>query len=122
MEIMFQKLAVRERRAGKASEDLAEMRRQKATQAEPLPPDPESMNENRTKWANAAIVEFIMQTGTDGENALADLFADLMHWADRHGLDFDTELECGRMHYSAETTEGPDPTPIEQDRLPADEN
>jgi hypothetical protein len=68
-----------------------------------LPPDPEGMNERRSLWAGRAIAEFMAATGTDLEDALPDLLADLMHWCDRAGFDFDTALERGRDHYEAET-------------------
>jgi len=68
-----------------------------------LPPDPENMNDNRAAWAGAALSAFMMVTGIDEEDALGDLLADLMHWADRHGYDFDAALDRGRWHYDAET-------------------
>ena len=34
---------------------------------------------------------------------LADMLADLMHWADAYGEDFDAALTTARMNYSAET-------------------
>jgi len=70
-----------------------------------LPRDPEGMNEKRTAWAGLAIAAFRDATGTDPEDALPDLLADLMHWCDRNGTDFDAALERGRYHYEAETTE-----------------
>jgi hypothetical protein len=70
-----------------------------------LPPDPEGMNERRTAWAGLAIAAFRDATGADPEDALPDLLADLMHWCDRKGSDFDAALERGRYHYEAETTE-----------------
>jgi hypothetical protein len=49
-----------------------------------LPPDPESMNDDRAEWAAAALTEFQRVTGTEDEDALGDLLTDLMHWADRN--------------------------------------
>jgi len=49
------------------------------------------------------------ETGTDLEDALADLLADLMHWADRNSHDFDAALERARWHYEAETAAEPPP-------------
>jgi hypothetical protein len=43
------------------------------------------------------------ETGTDQEAALGDLLADLMHWTDRNGQDFDAALDRARGHYEAET-------------------
>jgi hypothetical protein len=68
-----------------------------------LPPDPEGMNDERAAWAGRAVRVFTEATGTDAEDALCDLLADLMHWADRHRFDFDHELQRGRSHYEAET-------------------
>jgi hypothetical protein len=67
------------------------------------PPDPEQMNDRRSEWAEASIASFIQATGTDREDALPDLLADLMHWADRNDCDFEAALERARMHYEAET-------------------
>lgn len=68
-----------------------------------LPPDPEDMNDNRAAWANIAVRAFQAETGTDDEDALSDLLADLMHWSDRKNYDFDAALCRGRGHYEAET-------------------
>jgi hypothetical protein len=68
-----------------------------------LPPDPEGMNDNRSAWADEAIAVFILATGTDLEDAVSDLIADLGHWCDRHGISFDEELRRARFHYDAET-------------------
>jgi hypothetical protein len=43
-------------------------------------------------------------TGTDEEDALGDLLADLMHWADRRNFDFGLALDRARWHYEEETT------------------
>jgi len=75
-----------------------------AAQAKPLPPDPEGMNNGRAEWAAAALRHFQCTTGTDFEDALADLLGDLMHWSDRNGANFDDDLSRARMHYEAETT------------------
>lgn len=42
-----------------------------------LPPDPEGENDNRAEWAHRAILAFESATGTDREDALCDLLADL---------------------------------------------
>jgi len=70
-----------------------------------LPPDPEGKNDDRAAWALSAIIAFEVATGCDRDHALGDLLADLMHWCDRSGEDFDTALSRGRDHYAAETTE-----------------
>ena len=61
------------------------------------------MNENRATWAGSAIARFMLVTGTDQEDALSDLLADLHHWADRNNYDFAAALDRARGHYSAET-------------------
>ncbi len=68
-----------------------------------VPPDPERMNDKRSAWAAVAVRAFIDETGTDEEDAVCDLVADLIHWCDRHGYDFERELSRGRSHYDAET-------------------
>jgi hypothetical protein len=68
-----------------------------------LPPDPDNMNGARAGWAGAALSTFMTETGTDQEDALGDLLADLMHWADRNGYDFDAALERARGYYEEET-------------------
>lgn len=70
-----------------------------------LPPDPEGMNDKRAHWAAIAIASFQVATGTDVEDALVDLLADLMHWADRQNIDFELALIRGKDHYQAETGE-----------------
>jgi hypothetical protein len=67
-----------------------------------LPPDPDELNDKRAEWADRAIVEFQDATGTDREDALADLLCNLMHWCDRNGFGFDEELEHGRGMYQDE--------------------
>ena len=68
-----------------------------------LPPDPDGQNADRAEWAHRAVLAFENATGTDREDALADLLADLMHWCNVYGQDFDRELCQARSHYQAET-------------------
>lgn len=68
-----------------------------------LPPDPEGMNDRRAGWAAEGLTTFRSATGVDEPDAVCDLLTDLMHWCDRHGQDFDSELERARDHYDAET-------------------
>ena len=70
----------------------------------PLPPDPDGQNSHRGSWADKAISAFQSATGTDREDALSDLLADLMHWADRAGYGFNDALERARRHYQVETS------------------
>ena len=58
-----------------------------------LPPDPEHMNDDRAAWAASALTAFMRCTGTDPEDALGDLLANLMHWSDRNNYDFDAALD-----------------------------
>jgi hypothetical protein len=69
-----------------------------------LPPDPDSLNDDRAKWAGNAISAFMQITGTEPENALSDLLCDLMHWADRQEECFGSALEHARWHYEEETS------------------
>jgi hypothetical protein len=71
-----------------------------------LPPDPEGKNGDRAEWAAAAIRHFQCITGTDWEDAVADLLCDLMHFCDRQNFNFGKELDRARMNYKAETMEG----------------
>jgi hypothetical protein len=68
-----------------------------------LPPDADGMNGSRARWASAALSAFMKETGADQEDALGDLLADLMHWADRNNYDFNAALDHARWHYETET-------------------
>jgi hypothetical protein len=68
-----------------------------------IPPDPEQMNDDRAEWAEVAIEAFEGKTGTDREDAVCDLLADLMHFCDRNGFEFAVELGRAETHYEAET-------------------
>lgn len=68
-----------------------------------LPPDPDNMNDSRSRLAGAAVYTFMKLTGADLEDAVGDLLADLMHWTDRNNYDFDAALDRARYHYEAET-------------------
>jgi hypothetical protein len=71
--------------------------------SEKLPPDPEEMNAERSEWADTAIQAFRAMCGTDPEDAVCDLLADLHHYCDRHGYEWIAEYDRGQMHYDAET-------------------
>ncbi len=81
----------------------AEWNDQPRTKGTPLPPDPENLNDKRAAWAQCAITEFQLHTGTDTQDAVADLLCNLMHWCDRHIADFNCELQRAKYHYEAET-------------------
>jgi hypothetical protein len=79
------------------------MTRKPIKQGSPVPPDPEAMNDKRAQWAGSALRGFRRNTGTGLEDAVSDLLADLMHWCDRNGQDFEHELRRAQLHYEAET-------------------
>lgn len=54
------------------------------------------------EYAYRTLLVYQQYTGSDKEEALSDLLADLMHLADEEGYDFDYELERARGHYEAE--------------------
>lgn len=62
-------------------------------------------NEDRASWAQAALDAFQEVTGTDDEDALADLLCDLMHWADWKKQDFKAAMSRGEGHYRVELKE-----------------
>ena len=70
------------------------------------PYDADGLNDDRAKWAGKAIEVFIKEVGmgeADDFNALSDLLANLMHWADRNGHEFDAEFDRARRNYLDET-------------------
>ncbi len=73
------------------------------------PEDYESMNAWRAAAAGDAVESFAASTyltNADGDDImLRDLLANLMHWADRQGLNFDNELHYARDHYGVEKAE-----------------
>ena len=83
--------------------------------ADLLPPDPEGRNEDRAGWARQALEHFRSLTGTDAEDALADLLANLRHLCDRepgtYGTYEDADARASRMH--EEETADPAPAPAE---------
>lgn len=80
-----------------------ERRQREIDERTTLPPDPDGMNPTRSIWAATAIAAFRNCCGTDLEDAVADLLADLMHYCDYHDLDFDNELRRAQGHYEPET-------------------
>ncbi len=59
-------------------------------------------NKDRAERAAAALRHFQCTTGTDYDDALADLRCDLHHWCDRENADFQSALDRARQHYAAE--------------------
>lgn len=74
-----------------------------SAETKPLPPDPEGQNDNRADWANTGLRAFQQRTGTDDEDMVADFIADIRHWCDRNGVDFERELARGWEMYEEET-------------------
>lgn len=70
--------------------------------AKQLPPDPEGRNDERAHLAGMCIEQFCIDTGTDLEDGVADLLANMMHWCDRNDTNFSKELRRARGNYSAE--------------------
>lgn len=68
--------------------------------------DPDGMNDRRAAWGENAIGSIMADTGTDQEDALADLLGDLMHYAHQNGEDFAAALRRACYHFEAETGEG----------------
>lgn len=68
--------------------------------------------ENRRQWANKALAAYNRsREGGDGDTVTAldedmiDLVTDLLHLADREGIDIDMLLRSARMHRDAERNE-----------------
>ena len=57
----------------------------------------EVTNDDRADWAAETCDRFQEITRTDDDSVLCDLLCDLMHLADRQGIDFDGELARGRL-------------------------
>ncbi len=96
--------------AGNTAEpDLAEIA-VKADAEVLIPPhggfDPDEMSEKRIGWGGNAIASIMRDTGTDIEDALSDLLADLMHWSHANGQDFADELRRAVSQFEQETSEG----------------
>jgi len=67
--------------------------------------DPDGYNIDRVAWAAVALAAFQKATGTDDEDAVADLLCDLMHFCAGHA-DFARELRRACGNFEAETGEG----------------
>ena len=61
-------------------------------------------NEMRAGWAEQALEAFVRATNCEGgEEALADLLCDLMHWAGQNpDVDFDECMGRAERNYEAE--------------------
>lgn len=58
------------------------------------------------KWASESLILHQDNTNSDDEDAVADLLADLMHYCEHHGLDFEGELRRGSDSYTYEQGQG----------------
>lgn len=68
--------------------------------------DTGTTNAERAERAEAVMVEYddVRRLGVaeDHQDALTDILADLMHYADREGLDFAAALRIAADHHEAE--------------------
>jgi hypothetical protein len=70
-------------------------------------------NLGRASRAEAAILQYAIAKGearglyTDTETIFTDFLADLMHFADREGLDLERCISMAALHYDAEKS-GPE--------------
>jgi len=74
-------------------------------------PTPDPTNADRSRWADDAVLVHAAATRSEGEGAetkLSDLLANLRHWADDAGLDFDKASLRGEANYLAELEESPE--------------
>lgn len=102
--------SIRERRARTFDEQLQNAKTQpevlkKVLKEDPEDPKGEGLNDDRSGWAEAALREFAMQTGSDLEDLVADLMGDLAHFCDRVGLDWQEQVQRGRLFYEEETAD-----------------
>ncbi len=58
--------------------------------------------EEAAACAAVALKAFRRATGTDPEDAVVDLLADLMHWCLQNGQDFEKGLKRARLHVGDE--------------------
>ena len=56
----------------------------------------------RALRGETALLNYQNETDVDLQDAVWDLLADLMHWCDRCGQDFENGLRLARMHHEAE--------------------
>jgi hypothetical protein len=60
-------------------------------------------NADRCAWAQVIISHYRALVGDDDDQTSAvDLLADLRHWADKRGLDFDQLNATAETHYQEE--------------------
>jgi hypothetical protein len=59
-------------------------------------------NRDRARWAEIALRYYQVETGSEDEDAIADLIGDLMHLARHRRLDPHEQAERGRYHFGEE--------------------
>ncbi|MBA9859201.1 hypothetical protein [Ralstonia insidiosa] len=67
-------------------------------------PDPDGLNDERATWARQALDTFKHATECDEESVVGDLLCALMHFCDRAGVDFMSEMGRAVRHYEEETS------------------
>jgi len=87
------------------------MRRHKRRSTLPRMSEPIAL-EHRRQWAAEALAAHnrlqeggVSSTVTGLDEDIIDLVTDLLHLADREGIDVDILLRCARMHRDAERNE-----------------
>lgn len=65
--------------------------------------DPDGMNDIRTECGGHDIKSIMDETGTELDNALPDILANLMHWASANNVDFTAELVRAGTNFKTET-------------------
>ena len=63
---------------------------------------PRNKHAGRIKQAQIALAAYKKQGGVDPDCLVRDLMADLGHWCDKHGLDWDNEVRIARDNYRCE--------------------
>ena len=82
---------------------VAQAARDGKIQPPPDDPDEPGMNTNRASFALKALEAFHEATGSDLQDAIADLIGDLGHFCDQHGIHLADEIDRGREMYGFET-------------------
>lgn len=67
--------------------------------------DPDKLNSRRAAWGLLTQKYFQQMTGSEDENAISDLIADLLHTAHGMGQDPAEELRRAVFQFNAETSE-----------------
>jgi hypothetical protein len=65
----------------------------------------EPTNKDRAEWAHQALEAFEAATGSEGDDAMCDLLADLMHYCRLNDISFGDELSRAERHFTEEVDE-----------------